>query len=148
MATLAEAMIGSWHVDDDSIDLLLGRTGGSGTVHSPRLEVQLKCSSRKLMRKDGVHYPLKLKNYDDLRDPQRHLPAVLVVLLVPASVDDWVRHSHAQMALKHCGYWLNLSGLPSVGNAQNITVRMPRKNKFDPAALAGIMDRIGQQKTP
>ena len=31
-------------VDDESIDLTVGKTGGDGTIRSPRLDLQLKCT--------------------------------------------------------------------------------------------------------
>ena len=30
-------------VDDDSVDIGLGQTGGGGTICSPKLDLQLKC---------------------------------------------------------------------------------------------------------
>ena len=36
-------------VDDDSVDLGVVARGGGGTVRSPRLDLQLKCTARHLL---------------------------------------------------------------------------------------------------
>ncbi len=45
-------------VDDESVDITVGLTGGAGTVRSPRLDIQLKCTEQDFLRSDGVHFPL------------------------------------------------------------------------------------------
>jgi len=54
--------------DDDSVDLVVRRARGAlGSYRSPRLDVQVKCTARDCMTEEAVRYPLKTKNYDDLR---------------------------------------------------------------------------------
>ena len=55
-------------VDDDSVDWGVCAKGGTGPIRAPRLELQLKSTSRRDIQDDNsICYPLKLKNYDDLR---------------------------------------------------------------------------------
>jgi hypothetical protein len=64
----------SWSVrsvDDDSIDVALHRTGGQGTVRSPQLDLQLKCTAGELPTTTDFSFSVKLKNYDDLGDDTR-----------------------------------------------------------------------------
>ena len=82
VATAAGFKLSDPRVDDESVDVMVGQSGGAGTVRSPRLEVQLKCTERDVLREDGVHFQLKRKNYDDLRDPDVMVPRILVVMLV------------------------------------------------------------------
>ncbi len=49
--------------DDDSVDFMLCQKGGNGTIRSPRVEVQIKCTARDLWNGDALHYPLSIKNY-------------------------------------------------------------------------------------
>src|SRR5581483_7510794 len=41
-------------VDDDSVDLGIAARGGGGTVRSPKLDLQLKCTARHLVGKETV----------------------------------------------------------------------------------------------
>ncbi len=54
-------------VDDDSVDVNLHQRGGGGTVRSPKLDLQLKCTAGPSPVEDTFSHSLKLKNYDDLR---------------------------------------------------------------------------------
>ena len=61
-------------VDDDSIDLGIAGRIAHDIPDLRAIELQLKCTSDHVVRGKSVVYPLKLKNYDDLR---------LVDLVVP-----------------------------------------------------------------
>lgn len=83
-------------VDDDSIDLGIAAKGGTGPILSPRLELQLKCSSRDIIDESHVRYPLKLKNYNDLRI-NALVPRILVVVVVPEDITDWLQQSEEEL---------------------------------------------------
>lgn len=46
-------------VDDDSVDLGLAARGGGGTIKSPRLDLQLKCTARHLVGDETVDFPYR-----------------------------------------------------------------------------------------
>ncbi len=135
-------------VDDDSIDLGLAQTGGGGTTRSPRLEVQLKCKAFATPNEPDFSHSIKLKNYDDLRDTNVLVPRMLVVVLVPDDPREWLVHSEAELAIRRCGYWLSLHGLPASDNQSSQTVQMIRSQTFSVDALQGIMERIGNGRLP
>lgn len=135
-------------VDDDSVDLGLAQTGGGGMVRSPRLEMQLKCSAESTPSEDQFGFSIKLKNYDDLRDIGIFVPRILVVVLVPDDPMDWLNHSEAELAIRRCGYWLSLRGLPASSNQTGQTVKMIRKQTFTVDAVRGMMERIGKGDLP
>jgi len=135
-------------VDDDSIDMSLHQTGGGGTIRSPRLDLQLKCKASATPTDDTFSQSLKLKNYDDLREEAVLVPRILVVVLVPDLVADWVAHSEAELSLRRCGYWVSLRGLPASENETGQTVRVPRAQRFNVASLQAIMNRIAQGALP
>jgi hypothetical protein len=134
--------------DDDSIDLGISNRGGNGTTRSPRLELQLKCTGRDVVGDLTVDFPLKLKNYDDLRPTNLMVPRILVVVKVPQNVDEWTVHSEAELLLRHCGYWYSLRGMPSVENVASVTVNIPRTQLFNVAGLQSIMNRIANEQLP
>ncbi len=77
-------------VDDDSIDLQIASRTTAGTTKRPRLELQAKCYGDGEFAGDSFGYVLKLKNYDDLRDPDVQVPRILVVVRVPEDAESWL----------------------------------------------------------
>ena len=136
-------------VDDESVDVGLAQTGGNGTVRSPRLEVQLKCTEQQLLKEEGVHFPLKRKNYDDLRDANLMVPKILVVMLVPPDLAQWLTQvPEQQICLHRHAWWMSLRGAEERAGVETPTVILPRAQLFNPAALTTIMQRLAAGGTP
>jgi hypothetical protein len=135
-------------VDDDSIDLGLAQTGGAGTVRSPRLEMQLKCHAQSTPTSDHFSFALSLKNYDDLRDPNVMINRILVVVLVPDDLDEYLAQTEKQLSLRRCGYWVSLRGLPASENQTRKSVQIPRTQRFTVKSLQEIMQRISEGDLP
>ncbi|KYC43545.1 hypothetical protein WA1_10820 [Scytonema hofmannii PCC 7110] len=107
-----------------------------------RLDLQVKCTSRDLLGSDSIRYPLDIKNYDELRnDNPDDDPLILVVVLVPDNVDDWLHQSEDKLCLKHCAYWMSLYGQPQSENQTTVTVYLPRQNVFSVDTLKNLMQR-------
>ena len=134
--------------DSDSVDWIVSAPGTEGTPRRPRLEVQLKCSARDILRETHLHFPLEIKNYDDLRHPDPCVHCILVVVTVPMDIGEWIKHSEQELSMRRCGYWLSLRGEPDMINASSVTVRLPRSQPLTPDALRTIMQRINDGKTP
>jgi hypothetical protein len=130
-------------VDDDSIDLGLAEKGGSGMIRSPRLELQLKCHAAGTPADSHFSDRLKIKNYEDLRDETVQVPRILVVVLVPDQVEDWLEASEQDLVMRRCGYWMSLHGLPATTNENTVTVQIARQQCFHPESLRAIMQRVG-----
>jgi hypothetical protein len=147
VASTAGFGLGSFAVDDDSVDVLIAARGKIGQVRSPRLDLQLKCTQNLEQATDGENWKFQLsrKNYDDLRPTDLQVPRLLVVLRVPPNSDDWISHSPEQMVLRHCAFWRCLYGEPELAaSQQSVVVTLPRQNVFDVVGLKGIVERIGQ----
>ncbi len=107
-----------------------------------RLDLQVKCTSRDLLGSDFIRYPLDIKNYDELRnDNPDDDPLILVVVLVPDNIDDWLHQSEEKLCLKHCAYWMSLYGQPQSENQTTVTVYLPRQNVFSVDTLKNLMQR-------
>src|SRR5688500_11392259 len=78
--------------DIDSIDWVLHAKGIIGArFRAPRIELQLKATSTDRVDDTYVRFPLKLKNYDDLRPENVLVPRILVVLVLPSDeLSDWL----------------------------------------------------------
>lgn len=135
-------------VDDDSVDLTLYQTGGGGTIRSPRVELQLKCTASQTPAEETFTHSLSLKNYDDLRSIDLLVPRILVVVLVPDTLDDWLGHSEEELALRRCGYWVSLRGLAPSENETGQSVEIHRSRQFTVESLQAIMERIGRGDLP
>ncbi len=134
-------------VDEDSVDWGIAAKGGIGSIYSPRLELQLKSTSRDVMDDHLIRYPLSLKNYNELR-VNSHVPRILVVVLIPENLSDWVVHSEAELSIRHCAYWVSLRGMPETQNATTVTIELPRSNQFTVEALSTMIQRIGEGGFP
>lgn len=137
-------------VDDDSIDLVLFQKATGTVFRSPRLELQVKCAEQGAVTVSPthVHYPLKLKNYNELRANDVLVPRILLVVLVPDVLGDWLDWTAQELAVRRAGYWLSLRGMPATANTTNVTVQVPLANEFSVCQLTAIMQRIGNGQLP
>lgn len=132
-------------VDEDSIDLGVAATGNLNLPRSPKLDLQLKCTAKDILHDGALHFPLEMKNYNDLRADSL-VPRLLVVLLVPEDVLNWLAQSEDELIMRRCCYWLSLRAAPAVDNTATVTVRVPRAQVFSPDALQGIMEKINNKE--
>jgi len=147
VATAAGFKLSDPRVDDESVDVMVGQSGGEGTVRSPLLAVQLKCTERDVLREDGVHFQLKRKNYDDLRDPDVMVPRILVVMLVPEDTSEWLNDvPEEKLCLRRCAWWMPLVGEDERLGVESPSVVLPRQNLFNPDSLRMIMGKVGNKE--
>lgn len=143
---------GTWPAPDrESIDLVVAGQGAQGTIKSPRMEVQLKATATAVPNGDHISYPLKVKNYNDLRAERENLmiPKLLLVVFVPGDgVESWIDQSEEKLIMKRCGFWLSLRGMGNVENTSTVTVRLPRSNLFTVDALGSIMRGVSDGVWP
>ena len=137
------------HVDAESVDLELGGSKSQGKKRrAPRLDVQVKCTETDDGAGDVLSYPLKMKNYNDLRIEDVHVPHILVVLCIPADLGDWLHETEAETAMRRVAYWCSLRGHPEVPNETTRTIAIPRTQRFTVQALRDMMTRIGEGGLP
>ena len=135
-------------VDNDSVDLTLMRKTMGGVRRSPRLDVQVKATATDCVGPEVVRFALDIKNYDELRGNNFVVPRILVVVVMPPDVTDWMEHDEVRLALRRCGYWISLHGYPDTTNTSSITIAIPRGQVFSVQALDHIFLRLGQGEMP
>ncbi|MDZ4290992.1 MAG: DUF4365 domain-containing protein [Hydrogenophaga sp.] len=131
----------STSIDDDSVDLMLIGSDFSGLIRNPQLHLQLKCTESPNIVGNILKFPLKIKNYDDLRATNVLSPQYLVVMVVPKPCDDWVVHHVDSMTLHKCCYWASLRGAPATSNTKSVTINVPlsqRLTTFEMKKLATL----------
>ena len=133
----------NFSVDDDSIDVTFQARGdfGQGRLRSPMIQVQLKCSSQDLISEGVIKYPLKIKNYNDLRGEDVVVPRYLAVLLVPEDLDQWLADHDDHISLFKSCHWLSLRNYGPTANEATVTVDVPLAQRLTSATLLQMMDR-------
>lgn len=122
--------------DTDSVDGILMAQFG----RRPRIEFQAKATAQNVLRNGIIHFPLSVKNYNELR-VETWVPRILIVMLMPKDEADRLSQTADELCLRHCAYWISLANMPENSNTSSITVEIPITNKFDKAQLDDLMNR-------
>jgi Domain of unknown function (DUF4365) len=145
IAAVSECATSKPSVDDDSVDWTLSKIIG----RRPKLDLQLKCTAALAPSAEaGIPFPLKKKNYDDLRLTDLLCPRILVVVSVPEIVSDWLTLNPEQLVLRNCARWLSLFGSPESPNETSVTVYIPDDQYFTVEALNNMMQTISNGGQP
>lgn len=129
-------------LDRLGVDLIITGLKEPRLENFPILYAQVKCTSRKVTSDRSIRYPLAVENYNELRGVNRYPPMILIVVVVPEKVEDWLLQTEESLCLQRCGYWLSLTGAASTQNKGNITVSIPRNKSFSPTSLELMMQRV------
>jgi hypothetical protein len=135
----------SLSVDDDSVDIgFKGRGYRGSRIRSPQIELQLKCTGRELIDGDVIKYPLKKKNYEDLRGQDFSAPRYLAVLLVPPEVEKWIGHQEDHISLYNNCYWVSLRDALAIKNKASVTIDVPLNQRLTSHTLRTMIDRASE----
>jgi hypothetical protein len=72
---------------------------------------------------------------------------VLVAMILPDNIDEWVTSGHQLFGIRHCCYWVNMAGMKPTGEKSS-TVRVPTSQIFDDLSLCDIIARVGAGGAP
>ncbi len=134
-------------IDMFSIDVTFHHNNPD-TGWSPRqLEAQLKCTTQGVVGEEHATWQLKRQAYNRLCSEQVVVPAVLIVLVVPSDMDEWLLQSPNAMLMTGEAYWASIRGEESV-DADSKVVHLPRGQVFGVQALLDILERIGNGGLP
>jgi hypothetical protein len=142
LATKAGIVLADPKSDRDSIDVAL--LALDDFPMRPRIEAQLKCTELEASGSE-LSYPLSLKNYNDLRLPT-HVPRLLIVVMVPRSLEDWITLTPDEMTLRYRALYLSLLGRGEVPNEETVRVRLPADNRLDPEVLRDLMGKADRRE--
>lgn len=124
--------------DRDSVDMCIS----AGGRMRPRIDLQLKATVNLKRPGDGfLHFPLGIKNYNDLRIIEVQSLRLLVVLDLPKEEQRWMTITQDELILRHRAYWLNLQGYEETANQSSVTVRIPEENLFNVESLRTLMEQ-------
>ena len=131
-------------LDHNSVDGMLRSSEG----RQAQIDFQAKATSQDFLRGENIHFPLKKKNYEDLRDDDIMIPRILIVVLMPREPEWRLTQTPDELCLRHCGYWISLEGWPAKQNKAEITVHIPTSNIFDRSHLRDLMTKAGNGSRP
>jgi hypothetical protein len=135
-------------IDRTSVDWMVHAVTG----RYPQLNIQLKCTSKIEPWDDEAEsfsfFLDNLKNYEDLIARDVLVPMILVVVLVPDKIADWLEVTDEHFLLRRCAYWVSLRGESPTTNTSGITIKVPVTQVFDHEALEDIMTRLEQGGLP
>ena len=137
--------LGNFQVDDDSIDILFkAKYTKLSRIRNPQIDFQLKCTKISFGNDSYLHFPLKMKNYNDLRGDNQANPSYLVVLCVPENEDDWVEVRPEDMLLRYSAYWISLRDASTVKNKYSVTIKISKQQKLDKNSFKMLMDKASE----
>jgi Domain of unknown function (DUF4365) len=102
------------------------------------LDLQLKSTTTAGIRvtADVIHYDLAVRNYNHLRMVTTGRAAALLVLFVmPEAEAEWLTQNPDGITMRHCCYYLSLTGFPETKNERRVMVSIPQANVFSVAYL-------------
>lgn len=146
LATRARCKIQGLDVDDEQVDLTIRQKADHLQFSRVAVDVQMKCTSQNVVRDDGLHFSIKRKQYDGLRE-RGVLKKILVVLAVDLEFDNWMSFTPNNLLMRGAAYWIGMDGLPDI-TSDSTTLILPDSNRFDVEQLLEMLSRIGNGGTP
>lgn len=139
------------HMDSAAVDAIVREDGkmlaSDSVLTSFEVHVQLKATYQPLVDVGGRWaFSLPVHQYNRLRAIRVGSPKLLMVMQLPSTVDDWLRHSEDGLTAKRCGYWVSLRGAPESPNDRTQTIYIPRSQLLSPDALMDLMTRFSRRE--
>ncbi|MCL1996819.1 MAG: DUF4365 domain-containing protein [Defluviitaleaceae bacterium] len=127
--------------DSDGIDCTLSKEFllDKNMKFLAKIDVQLKSTSEQ-HKEFEMHftYPLKKKNYDDLRR-EATVKSFLFLFILPKKKNEWLHQTIDELIIKECMFHLDLMDFPSSENTSRVTIEIPKNNIVSPKNLNGIL---------
>ena len=126
--------------DRECIDLTIY----AGGEMRPRLDLQLKATVNLTeigAAKDTFSYQCDRRTYEHLR-LKTQTPRILVVMRLPKDAARWLSFEPEELVVRHCAYWVSLSGLPELEKGkESKSVHLPKSNQLDMEGLKVLMQK-------
>lgn len=107
---------------------------------------KLNVLHRNIVMNNEVIFDLPTNNYDSLRTTNILVPRILIIVLVPEQVTDWVNVMENETLVKKCAYWLSLRGMLETKNKDTVRVKIPRSNLVTPNSLKELTEKVARSE--
>lgn len=111
-------------------------------LKDPTIKIQVKSTSKDILKKDSVNYPLEIKYYNKFCNADEYPPYILVVYLVNPKREEWLSHNEDWMKISKTAYWYSFRDLKEITDRlenSKIVIKIPKKNIFSPDVLESMM---------
>jgi hypothetical protein len=142
LATAAGLTVSDYHPDVDGVDLQIALPADVGSVRSPRIDVQVKTTSR-LRPVDGVFAfdGLDGRQFNKLAGRGFTVPRYLFLVTVPPDASRYADLNHHGLLLRHIGYWASLRAHETVpGGRATVRVKVSTANVLTAARLRELVE--------
>ena len=131
---------------DITVSEVIKRKTGKVYPSGRRIDIQAKATTDGDGASDKlIKYPLRNKNYNDLRAADGGTPRILVVLFLPKEQDSWIDQGIKRLIMRRCAYWASLKGKEGVEEDGSTTIKIPQKNIFSVEQLKSMMEQIKKE---
>jgi hypothetical protein len=138
VAAAARVNVSRPEIDTDSVDLRFSVKSSIGRAEPPLLDAQVKCTAAPVRRGKTLRFPLPVKNYNELVGG-RYFPRILILVIVPKAVAEWLEQDEKGLLLRRCGYWVSLAASSPTTNTKTVTVTVPRSQVFSASSLRALL---------
>lgn len=148
IVSAAGCTVAHWDVDDGIDAMIKHRSAQHKGSRDHFLQIQLKATGT--LSPGGPEGTVSAQFSEDRyelfaeTDPTIH--KIVVIMIQPKGVAEWLAASHDSLAIRHCSYWVNIAG--TTPSSSRPYVHAPRANVFDDLSLCDMMQRIGQGGAP
>lgn len=134
---------------DNGVDWIVSHEGEHKVDPEPSIKVALKATQQLHPDPSGLHFKFSLTraHFDKLAASPVTLTRLLIVMIVPSAMEDWITSTPIDFIMRHRCYWVNMEGEKSNGKASQ-TVAVPTANVFDDEALCEILCEVGAGGVP
>ena len=149
LVSVAGLKLQNIRIDDNSIDCTIDSsipsTGEKGTDF-PDIKVQLKATSKNIVKDGIIKFQLKKKNYDELRTPKVTTPRFLIILLLPQNNTPWIKEESDKTELYHKLYYTSLKGRPPLsGEQQSVSIEIPLDQTLTVDILKDMFNKFAKE---
>jgi hypothetical protein len=150
LASAAGLVAGTQDVDVTGVDFSIDLPGDGGTVRYPKIEVQVKSWSNPRGTDDAWHYPMDVRNFNDLAGDDFIVRRYLFLVIVPEDARQFAEADEASLRLHHCGYWASLAHRHRIdpSSQRSATVQVPKRNVLTASVLRSLLTSASAQGVP
>lgn len=112
--------------DNAGIDIIIKAPDIIQGVFSPRIDAQVKCTSGDILKDEFIKFTCKVNNYKRLMGFSS-APQILIVVIVPKTINTWLTITNNDTLVKGCAYWISLTGEEITKNKKSVTIDIPKK---------------------
>ncbi|HET6295641.1 MAG TPA: DUF4365 domain-containing protein [Kribbella sp.] len=152
LASAAGLLVSQDDVDVDGVDFCIKKPGRSRFGWSPRIDVQVKTTSRPKRRAAAFDFDgLNQSQFSKLAGTDFSVPRFLFLVIVPTRADQYAALNTAGLLLRDVGYYVSLADRAPFDEPRTdrrVRVNVPTANVLTVTSLRQLIDPDSAPLTP